>query len=84
MNNSYIYNYANNSNVPHLLLFGWTERSLYLENNINMHCKTMEDNLFPVAQMDTVQYMYMYINNQNNMYDTPIQQTTNDDQTTSE
>ena len=49
-----------------------------------MHRKTMEDNLFTVAQMDTVQYMYMYVNNQNNMYDTPIQQTTNDDQTTSE
>lgn len=44
-----------------------------------MHRKTMEDNLFTVAQIDTVQYMYMYVNNQNNMYDTPLQQTTNDD-----
>lgn len=42
-----------------------------------MHHKTMEDNLFPVAQIDTVQYMY--INNQNKMYDTLLQQTTNDD-----
>ena len=44
-----------------------------------MHRKTMEDNLFIVAQIDTVQYMYMYVNNQNKMYDTPLQQTTNDD-----
>ena len=44
-----------------------------------MHGKTMEGNLFTVAQIDTVQYMYMYVNNQNNMYDTPLQQTTNDD-----
>lgn len=48
-----------------------------------MHHKTMEDNLFPVAQIDTVQYMYMYGNNQNNMYDTPLQQTTNDDDNSS-
>ena len=44
-----------------------------------MHHKTMEDNLFPVAQIDTVQYMYIYIINQNKMYDTLLQQTTNDD-----
>lgn len=44
-----------------------------------MHRKTMEDNLFTVAQLDTVQYMNMYVNKQNNMYDTPLQQTTNDD-----
>ena len=30
----------------------------------------MEDNLFTIAQIDTVKYMYMYVNNQNNMYDT--------------
>lgn len=44
-----------------------------------MHRKTMEDNLFTVAQLDTVQYMNMYVNKQNNMYDTLLQQTTNDD-----
>lgn len=44
-----------------------------------MHRKTMGDNLFTFAQIDTVQYMYMYINNQNKMYDTLLQQTTNDD-----